>query len=58
MVVIGFLVRSRVGIRVRVGVMFNVSIYHWSNCRRSKCCRSDVTKVNIKSLFANETSKC
>ena len=41
---IGFLVRGRVRIkmmirvRVRVGVTFNVSVYHWSNCRGSKCC--------------------
>ena len=42
---IGFLVqgmvrikiRIRIRIRVSVGVMFNVSIYHQSNCRRSKC---------------------
>ena len=41
---IGFLVRDRarvkirirVRVRVRVGVAFNVSFYHWSNCRRSK----------------------
>ena len=34
---IGFLARGRVmiKIRVRVGVTFNVSVYHWSNCRRS-----------------------
>ena len=45
-VMIGFLVqgrvriieiRSRVRDRVRVGVMFNASIYHRINCRRSKC---------------------
>ena len=34
---IGFLVRIRVRVRVRVGVTFNVRVYHWSNCRRSKC---------------------
>ena len=38
---IGVLVRGRVmirsGSRVRVGVMFNVSVYHWNNCRRSRC---------------------
>ena len=43
-VMIWFLVRSRVRIkirirvRVRVGVTFYVSVYRWSNCRRSKCC--------------------
>ena len=44
-VMIGFLVRDRVRIkimirvrvRVRVGVTFNVGVYRWSNCRRSKC---------------------
>ena len=44
---IGFLVRGRVRIkmmirvtvRVRVGVTFNVMVYHRSNnCRQSKCC--------------------
>ena len=40
---IGVLVRGRVRIKIRIrvrvrdGVMFNVSIYHTSNCRRSKC---------------------
>ena len=40
---IGLLVRGRVRIKirfrdsVRVGVTFNVSVYYWSNCRRSKC---------------------
>ena len=40
---IGFLVRGiyrvrvKIRIRVRVGVKFKVSVYHWSNCRRSKC---------------------
>ena len=38
---IGFLVwgrvRIKIRVRVRVGVTFNVRVYHWSNCRRSKC---------------------
>ena len=40
---IGFLVRGRIRIKIRirirvgVGVTFNISVYHWSNCRRSKC---------------------
>ena len=38
-VMIRFLVRGRVRIKIRfrVRVTFNVSIYHRSNCRRSKC---------------------
>ena len=46
-VMIGFLVQGRVRIKimirvmvmvmVMVGVTFNVRVYHWSNCRRSKC---------------------
>ena len=46
-VMIGFLVWGRVRIkirirvwvrvRVKVGVTFNVRVYHWSNCRQSKC---------------------
>ena len=24
-------------VRIRVRVRFNVSVYHWSNCRTSKC---------------------
>ena len=39
-VTIGFLVRGRVmiKIRIRIGVMVTLtcSVYHWSNCRRSK----------------------
>ena len=39
---VGFLVRGRVRvkirIRVRVRVTFNVKAYHWSTCRRNKCC--------------------
>ena len=36
---IGFLILGRVmiKIRVRVGVTFNVRVYRWSCCRRSKC---------------------
>ena len=38
---IGFLVwgrvRIKIRIRVRVRVTFNVRVYRWSNCRRSKC---------------------
>ena len=34
---IGFLVRGRVRIKIRIrvrdGVMFNVQVYHWSKCR-------------------------
>ena len=30
-------VNVKIRVRVRVGVTFNVSIYHWSNCRRRKC---------------------
>ena len=39
-VMIGCLVRGRVRfeITIRVRVRFNVSVYHRSNCRRSKCC--------------------
>ena len=29
--------RVRIKIRVRVRVTFNVRVYHWSNCRSSKC---------------------
>ena len=36
---IGFVVwgRVRLKIRIRVGVTCNISVYLWSNCRRSKC---------------------
>ena len=36
---IGFLVRGSVRIKVwvRVRVTFNISVCHWSNCRRSRC---------------------
>ena len=30
-------VRVKIRIRVRVGVTFNVSVYNWSHCCRSKC---------------------
>ena len=38
-VMIRFLVRGKVTIKIRnrVRVKFNVRVYHWSNCRRSKC---------------------
>ena len=46
-VMIGFLVRDRARIKIRirvrvkvrvgVGVRFNVRVYHWGNCRSSKC---------------------
>ena len=40
-VTIGFLAPGRVimkiRIRIRVGVTFNVKVYHWSKCCRSKC---------------------
>ena len=37
-VTIGFLVRDRlrIKIRIRVGVTFDASVNHWSTCRRSK----------------------
>ena len=47
-VMIGFLVRGRVRIKikirveVRVWVTFNVRVYHWSNCHRSKCGTFDI----------------
>ena len=39
-IMIGILVwgRVRIKIRIGVGVMFNISVYHWSKCRRSKRC--------------------
>ena len=48
---IGFLVRGwvriRVRIRVRVGFRYNIRVYHWSNCHRSKCCTfNTVADVN------------
>ena len=30
-------IKIRIRVSVRVGVMFNIRIYHWSNCRRNKC---------------------
>ena len=47
-VMIGALVqgRVRIKIRIRVGVMFNVRVYHWSNCRRSKLCRTFLHDLN------------
>ena len=41
--IVFFLVRGSVRItirikdRVRIGITFNVRVYHWRNCRRSKC---------------------
>ena len=31
------MIKIRIRVRVRVGATFNVSVYHWSDCRRSKC---------------------
>ena len=31
-------IRVRLRVRVRVRVMFNASVYQWSNCGMSKCC--------------------
>ena len=56
---IGFLVRGRVRIknrnrvRVRVGVTFNVRLYRWSNCRRSKC-RTFPNMINFDALDFSE----
>ena len=53
---IGFVVRVRVRIkirirvRVRVGVTFNVGVYRWSNCLRSKC----RTLIKIKSKYEGQ----
>ena len=55
MVMIGFLVRSRVRIkmliRVRVGVTYNVRVYHWSNSRRSRC-RTFLLPIQIDSVLS------
>ena len=57
---IGFLVRGRVRIkirirvRVRVGVTFNVRVYHWSNCRRSKC-RTFIWSHGLQMLKGDST---
>ena len=43
--------------RVKVGVTFNVSIYHWSKCRRSKCTFENVISsviILIKLSFQYE----
>ena len=62
-VMIGFLVqgrvrikiRFRVRVRVRVGVTLNVSVYHRSNCRRSKCRKfSFHPSVSIVFLFFSQ----
>ena len=46
---IGVLVRCRVRVKIRTGVRgtFNVSIYHWSICRRIKCRTFDIAKHNF-----------
>ena len=56
----GFLVRGRVRVKIKikirvrvgVGVMFYVGVYHWSNCRRSKC-----RIFNIVALHTCKSSK-
>ena len=57
---IGYLVRGRIRIkikirvRVRVGVTFNVRVYRWSNCRRSKC-RTFSDLLLLLLLYNNST---
>ena len=57
-VMIGFVVRGRVRlkIRVRVGVTFNISVYHWSNCRRSKC-RTFASIIALAQVFTMQRSR-
>ena len=31
------MIRVRIRVKVKVEVTFNDSVYHWSNCRGSKC---------------------
>ena len=45
-------IHFKIRIRVRVGVMFNVSVYHnWSNCRRSKCRTFSICAVYLFVLY-------
>ena len=45
----------RIKIRIRVGVRFNVySIYHWCNCRRSKCYTFVWTNIRLRALLAKQ----
>ena len=52
-VMIGFLVwgrvriKIRIRVRVRVGVTFNVGVYRWSTCRRSKCRTFAITSTTL-----------
>ena len=64
---IGFLVRGRVRvkirirvrvkimIRVKVGVTFNVSVCHWSNCRRSNCRTFKQIIMYLESYFTHNS---
>ena len=62
MVMIGYLVRGRVRIkimiRVRVGVTFNVMVYHRSNCRRSKYCTFPSGPRSMGPLVAGSQALC
>ena len=51
-VMIGFLDLGKVRIRVRVGVTFNVSVYH---CHTSKCCTFCVLYEEKRSLQIDRT---
>ena len=51
-------IKLRIRIRVRVGVKFNVSVYRWSNCRRSKCTFSpNLTKPRLVHLLSSHLKR-
>ena len=51
------MIKIKIMVRFSIGVTFNVSVYHRSNCRRSKCRKHSILTLVLTSapLVSNPT---